>query len=90
LIIVQGELSSLEKLMGKLMLEEQREVRFGDLSENEVLLVKIENFQNRTINFRGGIGNFKGKKSFPRQDKKNFGKGGANAFNSMNKLGHNN
>lgn len=48
---------SFKKLMWKFMLEEQRrEVRFGGLGENEVLLV-------RTINF-------KGEKSFLKQDKR--------------------
>lgn len=50
--------------MWKFMLEEQRrEVRFGGLGENEVLLV-------RTINFKSWIRNFKGEKSFLKQDKR--------------------
>ncbi len=54
--------------MRKFMLEEQRrEVRFGGLGENEVLLVRIGNFKS-------GIINFKGEKSFLKQDKENFGK----------------
>jgi hypothetical protein len=50
----------------------------------------IKNFKNGTRNFKGGTRNFKGEKSFPRQDEENFGKGGFNAFNSMNISGHNN
>jgi hypothetical protein len=81
--------------MGKLMLKEQRrEVHFGGISENEVLLVRTKNFKSETKNFRSGIGNQswhqKGEKSFPRQDKEYFRKGGSDAFNSMNRSGHNN
>ncbi len=46
--------------MGKIMLEEQkREVHFGSLGENEVMLMRTGNFKSGTKNFRGGIGNFK-------------------------------
>jgi len=50
----------------------------------------IGNFRSGTRNFKGGTKNFKGGKSFLRQDEEIFWKGGFNAFNSMNMLGHNN
>lgn len=66
-------------------------------NENVVLLVMIGNFKSGTKNFKGGIGNFRGntknfkdEKLFRRQDEGNFGKGGSNAFNSMNMSRHNN
>jgi len=73
-IIAQDELPGLENLMGKLMLEGQRrEVHFGGLGENEVLLMRTRNFKNGTRNFksgtrnfRGNTTNFKGEKSFPK------------------------
>ncbi len=50
--------------MRKFMLEEQRrELHFRGLGENEVLLVRIGNFKSR-------IRNFKGEKSFLKQDKR--------------------
>jgi hypothetical protein len=52
LIIAQNKLLGFEKLMGKLMLEEQRrEVRFGGTGENGVLLVRTGNFKSGTKNF---------------------------------------
>ncbi len=55
------------------------------------------NFKSGTRVFKGGIGNFrsstrnfKDEKLFRRQDEGNFGKGGSNAFNSMNMSRNNN